>query len=79
MTISVRSPLKTGDSTYFVVLKVLSRTPAKSKTLEEVRPSLETAFADSYRSHMAQAGADSPRGFRDAAGKIKVPDGRKVL
>lgn len=70
--------VKTGDSTYFVVLKVLSRTPAKSKTLEEVRPSLETAFADSYRSHMAQAGADSlKKAFGMQLEKIKVPDGRK--
>ncbi len=70
--------VKMGDSSYFVVLKVLSRTPAKSKTLEEVRPSLETAFADSYRSHMMQTSADSlKKAFGMQLEKIKIPDGRK--
>ena len=67
-----------GDSSYFVVLKVLSRTPAQAKTLEEVRPSLETAFADSYRSRMMQTGADSlKKAFGMQLEKIKIPDGRK--
>lgn len=71
--------VKMGDSSYFVVLgKVLSRTPAKSENPGRGAPLLETAFADSYRSHMMQTSADSlKKAFGMQLEKIKIPDGRK--
>jgi TolA-binding protein len=47
-TLQIHTSEKNADSAYTLIMKVLARRPAVTKTLEEVRPSLEQAFIDSY-------------------------------
>ena len=76
-TLKVQTNEKSGDSSYFVILKVMSRTPAVEKTLEEVRPSLEQAFIDSYVDKMMREGANTIKEkFALQLEKIEPPNPR---
>lgn len=76
--LQIKRSQKMDPSTSFFVFKILSRHAAESKTLEEVRPSLEQAFVDSYKDKQIHGSEDSLRiKYKVTIEKIVPPEPRK--